>query len=90
MTKPLYSRTMPDPGEWERMVCDAINVADLSGTVEELWDRAHREPEIDEQKLWNCGRSILKHIYTAALSRQMDPRGVLAVTLARVIDSIPP
>jgi hypothetical protein len=70
------------------MVCDAINVADNDGTVEELWDRAHREPEIDEQKLWE--RPILRHIYTASLSRQMDPRGVLAVKLARAICSIPP
>ncbi len=85
---PRLPRQFPGPGEWERLVCDAINVADNSGTVEELWDRAHREPEIDEQKLWE--RPILKHIYTASLARQMDPRGVLVATLVRVIDSIPP
>jgi hypothetical protein len=91
MTKPdppRCPRQFPGAGELERMVCDAINVADNDGTVEELWDRAHREPEIDEQKLWE--RPILRHIYTASLSRQMDPRGVLAVKLARAICSIPP
>jgi hypothetical protein len=35
-------------------------------------------------------RPILKHIYTAALAQQMDPRGVLAVELVRAICSIPP
>ena len=52
-------------------------------------DRAHREPEIDEQRLWSCGRGMLAHIYEASLAQQMDPRGVLAVTLTRVIASIP-
>ena len=85
---PRSPRQFPGPGELERMVCDAINVADNDGTVAQLWDRAHREPEIDEQKLWK--RPILKHIYTASLNRQMDPRGVLAVELARAICSIPP
>jgi hypothetical protein len=87
---PRFPRRFPDPGEFERMVCDAINVADNDGTIAQLWDRAHREPEIDEERLWNCGREILKHIYTASLARQMDPRGVLAVQLARAICSIPP
>ena len=85
---PRSPRQFPGPGELERMVCDAINVADNDGTVAQLWDRAHREPEIDEQKLWE--RPILKHIYTASLNRQMDPRGVLAVKLARAICSISP
>ena len=67
---PRSPRQFPGPGELERMVCDAINVADNDGTVAQLWNRAHREPEIDEQKLWE--RPILKHIYTASLSRQMD------------------
>lgn len=91
MTKPNPPRSVrrvPGPGEFERLVCDTINVADNDGTVEELWDRAHREPEIDEEKLWE--RPILKHLYTASLNRQMDPRGVLAVTLARANSSIPP
>ena len=67
MTKPTPPRTpcrFPGPGELERMVCDAINVADNDGTVAELWDRAHREPEIDEQKLWKsrfCDTSTPRH-----------------------------
>jgi P4 family phage/plasmid primase-like protien len=31
-----------DGGEWNRMVRDAVYAADNSGTVEELWARAHR------------------------------------------------
>jgi hypothetical protein len=43
----------------------------------------------DMEAFWSA-RGIHKHIYTAALAQQMDPRGVLAVELVRVICSIPP
>ena len=41
------------------------------------------------EAFWSV-RPILQHIYKSSLAQQMDPRGVLAVHLARAICSIPP
>lgn len=45
--------------------------------------------QAEMEAFWSA-RDSLKHIYTASIARQMDPRGVLAAVLVRVVCSIPP
>jgi len=51
---------------------------------------ADRQETNDDMEAFWSARDIHKHIYAAALAQQMDPRGVLAVSLVRAICSIPP
>jgi hypothetical protein len=58
-------------------------------TVDEMWADLGETPPVDEEAFWTA-RPILKHICASSLARQMDPRGVLVVDIARAIASIPP
>jgi hypothetical protein len=74
-----------DSGEFLRMVAWAAAQANP--------ERAHRNDELptdDEMEAFWAARPVLTHIYSSSLAQQMDPRGVLAVHLARAIVSIPP
>lgn len=77
-----------DADEFDRMLRDAVHVADNSGTVEELWARAHRLP-IDEDEFWEA-RDVLRDLRLFARARRVGPWAMLGCVLTLAVGAIPP
>ena len=77
-----------DPDEFNRMVRDAVHVADNDGTVRELWERAHRDQAINEDDFWSSS-ARLRDLRQFARARRVGPWAMLGNTLARVVAAIP-